>query len=322
MKVAVTGGSGVVGRAVVSRLVAEGHDVTALARSVPSLQTLDGLGAAVVTGDLLDPGVLDRLVDGSEVVFHIAGINEMCSRDPSQMWRANVEGSVAVLDACERNRVRRLVHTSSAVTIGEEHGTVATENTKHRGHFLSEYERSKTVAERLVLDRVGTVQVVSVNPSSVQGPGRATGTGAILLSIAQGSAPLLVDATISLVDIEDCARGHILAAERAVPGERYIMSGAVLTIREGVDLINRHIGRRTRPWFLKPQVITGVAPIAAGVSRVTGRAAPLCPESARVLLAGHRYDGSKATRDLGLEYTPLDDTLDRTLAWFGEQGLL
>ena len=322
MKVAVTGGSGVVGRAVVSHLLDEGHEVTALARSVSALETIEGLGADVVTGDLLDSGVLDRLVAGNEVVFHIAGVNEMCSRDPSRMWRHNVEGALAVMEACERNRVRRLVHTSSAVTIGEEHGATATETSKHRGHFLSEYERSKTVAERLVLDRAGRVEVVSVNPSSVQGPGRATGTGTILLAIARGSTPFLVDTTISLVDIDDCARGHLLAAERGVSGERYILNGAVLTVREGVEIINRHLGRRTRPWFVRPEVVTGLAPVAAVLSRFAGRAAPLCPESARVLLAGHRYDGSRSTRDLGLAYTPLGDTLDRTLSWFGEQSLL
>lgn len=322
MKVAVTGGSGVVGRSVVRRLTTEGHDVTALARSVNSLQVLDNLSAAVVTGDLLDPAVLDRLVNGSEVVFHVAGVNEMCSRDPSRMWRANVEGSVAVLEACERNRVRRLVHTSSAVTIGEEDGATATEVTKHRGHFLSEYERSKTVAERLVLDLAREVEVVSVNPSSVQGPGRSTGTGAILLAIARGTTPFLVDVTISLIDIDDCARGHLLAAERGAPGERYILSGAVLDMRQGVEMINRRMRRRTRPWFLKPGVVTTLAPIAAVFAGVAGRAAPLCPESARVLLAGHRYDGSRATRELGLEYTNLDVTLDRTIDWFQEQGLL
>lgn len=322
MKVAVTGGSGVVGRGVVGHLVSEGYEVTALARSVSSLQKLDRLGAAVVTGDLLDPDVLDRLVTGSEIVFHVAGVNEMCSRDPSRMWRANVEGSVAILDACERKRVRRLVHTSSAVTIGEEHGTTATETSKHRGHFLSEYERSKTVSERLVLDRAGKVEVVSVNPSSVQGPGRSTGTGAILLAIARGATPFLVDATISLVDIDDCARGHQLAAEHGVSGERYILSGAVLDIREGVEMINRRLGRRTRPWFVKPGVVTTLAPVAAGVARLAGRSAPLCPESARVLLAGHRYDGSRATRDLGLDYSPLETTLDRTLEWFADEGLL
>ncbi|HET9260755.1 MAG TPA: NAD-dependent epimerase/dehydratase family protein [Acidimicrobiia bacterium] len=322
MKVAVTGGSGVVGRSVVRRLKHEGHEVTALARSVGSLQVLDGLGAAVVTGDLLDPHVLDRLVSGNEVVFHVAGVNELCLRDPTRMWRANVEGSVAVLDACERNRVRRLVHTSSAVTIGEERGITADESTKHRGHFLSEYERSKTVAERLVLDRAGKVEVVSVNPSSVQGPGRSSGTGAILLAIARGTTPLLVDATISLVDIDDCARGHLLAAERGMSGERYILSGAVLDIRTGVEMINRLRGRKTRPRFVKPSVVRALAPIAAGVSRLTGREVPLCPESVRVLLAGHRYDGTRVTRELGLEYTDLGETLHRTLHWFEEEGLL
>jgi dihydroflavonol-4-reductase len=322
VKVAVTGGSGVVGRAVVSHLIEAGHDVAALARSAGSSAILGGLGAEVVDGDIFDERALNRLTDDRAWVFHIAGVNEMCLRDSRHMWDINVDGSLAVLEAAQRNGVRRMVHTSSAVTIGEEHGTVGTEDSKHRGYFLSEYERSKTVAERLVFERAGEVDVVSVNPSSVQGPGRSTGTGALLLAIARGNVPFLVDATISLVDITDCARGHLLAAELGEPGQRYILSGPVVTVREGVRKINQRLGRRRRPWFIRPEVVASVAPIAGRISQMLGRQSILCPESALVLLGGHRYDGSKASRDLGLEYAALDDTLARTLEWFRQTELV
>ncbi len=321
MKVAVTGGSGVVGSALVRHLVAGGHEVWALARSSGASEKLDDLGAHVVYGDLLDADAVGRLVKGSHRVFHVAGVNEMCSRDPARMWRVNVEGSLVVLEACESAGVERLIHTSSAVTIGEPHGTVGTEATAHRGHFLSEYERSKTVAERLLFNRSEGTEVVAVNPSSVQGPGRSTGTGAMFLAAARGRVRFLVDTTISLVDIDDCARGHLLAAEKGVSGEKYVLSGAALTVRQAERQIRLLLGRRRSPWFLNPNVVIAAAPLADGAARMMGKQSLLCPESARVLLNGHRYDGTKATRELGLDYTPAEDTLARTLDWFRSEGL-
>ncbi len=322
MKVAVTGGSGVVGAAVVRHLVDDGHEVRALARSTESSARLDRMGASVVHGDVLDRNALDRLVKGAERVFHVAGVNELCSRDPSHMWRVNVDGALAVLEAAARAGVGRLVHTSSAVTIGEEQGTVGSETSKHRGHFLSEYERSKTVAERLVFDGARGIDLVAVNPSSVQGPGRSSGTGALLLAAARGKLPVLVDTTISLVDIDDCARGHLLAADRGQPGERYVLSGGTVTIRAAIRALQQALGGRDRPRFLKSRAVAALAPVVDVCFRALGRQSPLCAESARVLLHGHRYDGSKATRDLGLEYIPVEDTLVRALRWFRAEGLL
>jgi dihydroflavonol-4-reductase len=322
MRVAVTGGSGVVGTAVVRHLVEAGEEVWALARSPEASAKLDGLGAHVVHGDLFEGEPLARLVKGSRRVFHVAGVNEMCSLHPEVMWSVNVDGARAVLLASEGAGVERLIHTSSAVTIGEPRGTVGTERGKHRGHFLSQYERSKTVAERLLFNHVGNVEVVSVNPSSVQGPGRSTGTGALLLAAARGDLPFLVDTTFSLVDVDDCARGHLRAADRGEPGERYILSAFTLTARDAVRELSRRMGRRRSPRFVKPEVLTAVAPVAEAMSRALGRQPVLCPESARVLLNGHSYDGTKATRDLGLEYTSFDETLGRTLEWFRDQGLV
>lgn len=322
MRVAVTGGSGVVGSAVIRHLVEEGHDVWALARSGAASAKLDSLGARVVHGDVRDRDAVGRLVKGSRRVFHVAGVNEMCSRHPARMWAVNVEAALGVLEQSEAAGVERLVHTSSAVTIGEEGGRMADESTLHRGHFLSEYERSKTVAERLLFDRARSIEVISVNPSSVQGPGRSTGTGALLLAAVRGNLPFLVDATFSLVDIDDSARGHLLAAEKGIPGERYLLSGAVVTVRDAVRTLNRQLGRKTSPWFIAPRVVVVAAPVVESVFSLLGKQAPLCPEAARVLLHGHLYDGSRATRELGLDYTPLEETLSRTLEWFQDEGLL
>lgn len=322
MRVAITGGSGIVGGALLRHLIDAGHEVRALARHAESVSAIELVGGRPVMGDVLDEASVERLVAGCQWVFHVAGVNEMCSLDPSAMWKVNVDGATTVVEASKRAGVARLIHTSSAVTIGEALGTIGSERSPHRGHFLSEYERSKTVGERLVLDRAGELEVVVVNPSSVQGPGRSTGTGALFLALARGSLPIVVDTTISLVDIDDCAAGHLLAAAHGVSGERYILSGATVALREGVRTINETVGRHSRPWFVRGEVISGLAPTVDAVFRLVGLQPPLCAESARVVLGGHAYDGTRATRDLGLTYRPHEETLGRTIDWFIETGLL
>jgi dihydroflavonol-4-reductase len=322
VKVAVTGGTGVVGRPVVLHLVESGHQVTALARNEASAERLRDAGVTTVLGDILDRDSLRSLVEGVERVFHVAGINEMCSKDPGRMDRVNIEGTRNVLIACRSAGVRRLIHTSSAVTIGQPHGVVATEATTHRGSYLSRYERSKHLSERAVLEEAGELEVVAVNPSSVQGPGRATGTGKLFLDAARGSLPFVIDATFSIVDVDDCARGHLLAADHGRPGERYILSGATLDVTQAVVLLGDITGQQLRPRFLPGWSAWAAAGLIEAGSRLLGRNPVVCRESVRVARAGHAYDGSRAIRELGLSYTPVEDTIRRTVDWFRSQGLL
>ena len=322
--VLVTGGSGVVGRALIARLVADGREVRALARSDASARTVEAQGARAVRGDVMDPEPLRTAAKGCVTLFHVAGINAMCLHDPLPMFRTNVEGSANVVRMAAEAGVGRVVYTSSSSAIGETHGTVGREDSAHRGWYLSEYERSKHLAERLVFqvaEELG-VELVSVNPSSVQGPGRATGSARLLLDVVNGKLPLLVDTTISLVDIADCSEGHVLAESRGEPGERYLLCGSTITTREAVELLQRIWGLRRDvrfgpAWLAK----AGGAVIGAG-AKLFRRDAPVCPEAVRTLLHGHRYDGSKATRELGLRYTPLEVTLLRTLEWCASQGLV
>lgn len=322
MRAAITGGSGVVGASVLRHLVAGGHEVRALCRSEIAAAKVAGLGGVPVTGDLLDRHALAGLVEGCERVFHVAGVNELCSRDPGLMWLVNVEGTEAVLEACSAASVPRLVHTSSAVTIGQAEGEVGDEDTEHRGWFLTEYERSKHRAEEVALGGTARTEVVVVNPSSVQGPGRSTGTGRILLAAARGKLPITVQTTFSLVDIDDCARGHLLAAERGKPGERYLLSGATLTMDEAIDLLARVAGSDPRIPTVPAFVFSLAAWAVEAGFRLVGRPAPVCRETARVLRFGQMYDGSKARDELGLEYTPVARTLARAVRWFEEEGLL
>lgn len=322
MKVAVTGGSGVVGTALVCHLVAEGDQVAALARSPQSAAAVEAMGATALGGDIMDPGSLKDAFSGCEVIYHVAGINEMCSLDPDRMHRVNVVGTRNVVRACRAAGVRRMVLTSSAAAIGEEKGEVATESTPHRGHYLSEYEKSKHHSERLAFAEAGELEVVAVNPSSVQGPGRATGTGKIILQVLTGKLPLLIESQVSMIDIDDCARGHLLAARHGTPGERYLLSGFTTSVSGAVAMAGEVLGREVNVRMLPLPVAWAGAAVIGAIGRVRGKRPPFCPEMIRVVSHGHLHDGSRATRELGLTYTPARETITRMVDWFRSEGLL
>jgi dihydroflavonol-4-reductase len=323
-RVFVTGGSGVVGGAVVDRLVSRGEEVIALARSAAARAVLERRGARVVEGDLFDPASLAPGMDGCALLYNVAGVNRLCVRDPAPMLRVNVDGAAAAVRAAARAGVPRVVHTSSAATVGERHGEVGREDTPHRGSYLSSYERSKTEGERaaLAVGRESGVEVVCVNPSSVQGPGRASGTGRILLAFLDGRLKVFVDTNVSLVDIDDCAEGHILAAERGVAGERYLLNGIDLTLSEALALATEVAGVERSPRLLHRAVALPAASVAEAGFRLARREPPVCREMVRTLLHGHRYDGSRAERELGLRYTEPRETVRRTVEWARGAGLL
>jgi len=324
--VAVTGGSGVVGGAVVRHLVAAGLVPRALSRTPASDEVFARLGAEPVRGDVLDRRSLAAAFAGVDTVFHLAGRNEMCPADPEGLERVNVGGTVNVVEAAIDAGVRRLVHTSSAASLGERRGTVGAETSPHRGSYLSAYERSKHLSELEVLARSHRLEVVVVNPSSVQGPGRATGTGALILSAARGRLPVLVDTRLSLVDIDDCARGHLLAAERGRPGERYVLNSFTIPVREALGLLAAELGVPVRVPLLPPALVgwpvVALAAAAERAFRLTGRDAPVCPAMVRTFRHGHAYDGSKAARELGLEYTGPAALIRRLVAWYRAEGLV
>ncbi|CAN5646471.1 NAD-dependent epimerase/dehydratase family protein [soil metagenome] len=321
-RVLVTGGSGFVGGALIERLVADGRHVAALARSPEARDSVAKRGAEPVPGDVLDPSSLTAATRGTEVVYHVAGVNAFCPRDPAPLMRVNVEGSVNVIRAAHEAGVGRVIHTSSAATLGEVPGTIGRESSPHRGSFLSHYERSKFEAERAVFAaaRPLGIEVVSVNPSSVQGPGRSGGTARLLVWHATGKLKVFVRTRISLIDVVDCAAGHILAERKGRPGERYVLNGAVLGAEEALALLGRITGAARRPRIVPARLLLMAAGAVEGISRVTGREPPLCREMVRGVAFGHAYDGSKAERELGLRYTPIEETLRRTLRWLVDAG--
>jgi dihydroflavonol-4-reductase len=320
----VTGGTGVIGTALVTALLARGDRVVGLARSDASAQALQARGVETVRGETWDRDAMAAGMRGCDVAFHLAGVNSLCVADPAPMERANIEGAVAAVRAAAVAGVPRLVHTSSAATIGEPAGTIGTEWTKPRGSYLSTYERTKSEGEEAALAaaRETGQDLVCVNPSSVQGPGRAGGTGRFLLLFLDGRLKVFVDTNMSLVDIDDCIAGHLLAAERGVAGERYLLSGIRLTMTDALSLAAEVAGIDAKPRLAPRAVATIGGACVEAAFKLRGKHPPVCREMVRTLLHGHRYDGSRAERELGLTYTPAVETLRKTIEWARAEGLL
>lgn len=319
-----TGGSGFIGGALARRLVERGDEVLALARSQAAAEALAGRCSDVVRGDVLDEDALAAGMAGCTLAYHVAGINTHCPSDPELLMRVNVGGAEAAVRAAARARVPRLVLTSSGASLGEPAGTVGREDIEHRGSYLSLYERSKHEGERAAFAagrRLG-VEVVCVNPSSVQGPGRARGNGKLVIAYLNGRLRVFVDTHVSVVDVDDCAEGHVLAAERGRSGERYVLNGATISSGRALEIVSELSGVHERVRMVPPPLARAAAAIVEGAYRVRRRTPSLCRARVRTILHGHQYDGSRATRELGLEYTPVTETFRRMIEWAVAEGLV
>jgi dihydroflavonol-4-reductase len=323
-RVFLTGGTGFVGEAILERLITSSRPVRALTRGSDGEARLTAAGAEPVRGDILDPTNLTRAMAGCDVVYHVAGLNGFCLPDASELMRMNVTGTVNVVRSAAAAGVRKVIYTSSAATIGETQGSIGREDSPHRGTFLSHYERSKWQAEHdaFAVAAESGLDLVSVNPASVQGPGRTRGTAKLLLGYLNGTLKAVIDSRMSVVDIADCTDAHIRAETHGVAGERYLISGTTLTVREAIATMARVAGITGMPRVLPASAAMGTATLIGAIGRVRRRKAPFCREMMRTLLHGHAYDGSRATRELGVIYTPLDETLRRTLIWYQENGFI
>ena len=322
MTTLITGATGVVGGAVLRHLAGQGGDLRALVRSEEGAAAVRERGAIPVRGDITDPSTLAGAMEGVDLVYHVAGLNLMCPRRPERLEKVNVDGAVNVVRAARRAGVRRLVFTSSAAVLGERRGEIGNEDSVHRGAYLSHYDRSKHLGEQAVAAEAGDMEVVTVNPSSVQGPGRKTGTGKLILDLVSGRLPVMVDTWVSIVDIDDCARGHLLAAARGTPGRRYVLNSFSLRIPEAVRILEEQLGRPLRVRYLPRPVAYAAGAAIEGIWRVRGRRPPFCREMVRTISHGHRYDGGRAVRELGMSYVGPAEFLERLVAWYREAGLI
>ncbi len=295
MRALVTGASGVVGRSLVRHLLQHGDEVVAYLRKAHDVP-----GVQVEIGELSDVSRMTSTMSGADVVYHVAGVNQLCPRDTSAMYAVNVGGTQAVLEAAANAGVPRLVHTSSVAV--------------DASSLPSHYARSKAEAEQVALNAEG-VDVVVVRPASVQGPGRSTGSAQILLDAINGRLPVAVDATISVVDIDDCAAGHRAAAIRGVPSEVYTLSGFTTSIRDALGLVENHLGRQVTVRFVPSWVLWALVPVGL-TPRLWGAEPKLCAEMVRTLSADHRYDGRPAAESLSFSYRSPTETIGRLIDWF------
>jgi len=322
----VTGATGFLGSHVARVLADKGADLRLLVRSTSNLRNLQGLKADTVTGDLRDGLSLEKAISGCDTVFHVAADYRLWLRDPNEMYRSNVDGTRAILDAARKNGVRRVVYTSSVATIGfTGDGSTADEDSPvSLADMIGHYKRSKFMAEQIAMDagRSG-MQVVTVNPTTPVGEQdvKPTPTGRIVLDFLKRKFPAYVETGLNLVDARECARGHLAALEKGKSGERYILGGENLTLKQILDKLSEMTGLPSPnvklPYFFA---------FAAGVvdEAVTGmilrREPRATVDTVRMGKKKMFASSAKAERELGWKLVPVDDALRRAVEWFQANG--
>lgn len=320
MKAFVTGGTGFVGSHLVRVLLAEGATVRCLVRRTSPRDNLEGLDVEVVEGDLTDAAGLD-LAD-CDHLFHCAADYRLWVPDPDAMYRANVDGTRELLRAAAG--MHRIVYTSTVGALGLVEGGVADERTPTSlEQMIGHYKRSKFLAEREAEKAAKDgAPVVIVNPSTPVGELdiKPTATGKIIVDFLNGKMPAYVDTGLNLIDVRDCAAGHLLAARRGRVGERYILGNENLSLREMLGLLAELTGRPAPRIRLPHWIPQLAASVSTGWARLVG-GEPAVPLDA-VRMARHRmyFDASKAVDELGLPQNPVREALGRAIAWFRANG--
>jgi dihydroflavonol-4-reductase len=325
----VTGATGFLGSHVARALVGEGAELRVLVRPTSDLRNIADLNAERVIGDLRDSASIEKAIGGCEVVFHVAADYRLWVRDPEEMYRSNVEGTRTLLAAARRYGLRRVVYTSSVATIGfstNGHGGQMTDENSpvSLGEMVGHYKRSKFMAEQAAFEAARAGQdVVIVNPTTPVGERdvKPTPTGRIVLDFLKRKFPAYVDTGLNLVDASECARGHIQALEKGRSGERYILGGENLTLKQILDRLAAITGLRS-PTVKLPYVFA----FATGVvdEMVTGRLMRREPRATiDAVRMGRKMmfvSSAKAERELGWRRVPVDGALRRSVEWFRANG--
>ena len=327
MRALVTGATGFVGAAVARALLAEGWQVRCLVRGGSDRRNVAALAVEQVVGDLTDAASLERALTGCDAAFHVAADYRLWAPQPQELYRTNVEGTAHLLDAAARAGVRRVVYTSSVATVGlPGDGTAGAEETPvGLADMIGHYKRSKFLAEERAREAAARgAPVVIVNPSTPIGPGdvKPTPTGQIVLDAARGRTPAYVDTGLNIVHVDDVAAGHLLAFHRGRVGERYILGGEDMTLREILTLIARIVGRAPPRIRLPHGAVLPVAYVSELYARLTGRPTRVTVEGVRMARKRLFFSSGKAARELGYRWRPPSDAFADALRWFREQGYL
>ena len=327
MRALVTGATGFVGSAVARALLQAGWQVTALVRPNSDRRNLQRLGTDLVTGDLGDAGSLEHALAGCEALFHVAADYRLGARNPEDLYRTNVDGTRNILEAARRVGTARIVYTSSVATMGiPADGSPGREDTPVTlTDMIGHYKRSKFLAEQLAREAARSgLSVVIVNPSTPVGPGdvKPTPTGQMVMDAAAGRMPAYVDTGLNIVHVDDVAAGHLLAFDRGRSGERYILGGEDMTLRDILVEIARLAGRKPPRIRLSTSVLLPVAHMAELVSRLTGLPNRVTVEGVRMARKRMFFSSEKAVRELGYGWRPPGQAFEDAVVWFRGQGLL
>lgn len=324
-KALVTGAAGFIGSNVVKALLDDGVEVRALTLAGEDLSNLAGLDVDKIEGDVLDPLVLDRALAGCDALFHLAAVYKIWHRDRGVFYRVNLQGSRNVLWAARRAEVEKVVFTSSIAGIGIEPGSkLANEDTEFNVYDVAnDYILTKYLSqeEALTFAREGLPLVV-VNPCFPVGAGDVapTPTGKMIIDTVNGVNPAYFKGGLNVVDVRDVARGHLLAAKQGKVGEKYILGGHNLTVKKFFKLIGSVAGVRTAYIPVSVPIARSLGYLLEKWADRTGRPPLMTSKEIPTLARYAFYDVSKAKEQLGLEITPIEESLGLAIDWFREQG--
>lgn len=326
MRILVTGATGFVGGAVVRALVKTGHDVRVLVRPQSDRRNLRDLPIEIYHGDVCDLDSVRRATLGCGQVYHVAALYKLWVRRKADMYASNVTGTENILVAARESNVEKVIYTSSVATLGiPSDGTPGTEETLvSLADMVGHYKRSKFLAEQVALRYAHEgFPVVIVNPSTPVGIAdlKPTPTGQVIVDFLNGRMPGYIDTGLNLVDVEDVAAGHLLAAAKGRVGEKYILGHENLTLQQILAIL-ADLTRLPAPQFRVPYALAlGVAYADAALARIVPRREPQVPPVG-VKLSKKKmfFDTTKAVHDLGLPQTPVREALRKAVVWFIENG--
>ncbi len=326
MKALVTGASGFVGSAVLRHLIDAGHEVRVLLRPTSDRRNIEGVACEPLLGDLTDMASLREAAAGCDAVFNVAADYRLWVTDHDEMYRANVDGTRNVLLAAAEAGATRIVHTSSVAAIGfRDDGAPADEDTPgDLARMIGPYKRSKYLAdvEARRLAAEDGVPVVIVNPAAPFGPRdiKPTPTGGMVVAFGRGRMPAYIDTGLNVVHVDDVARGHLLAHERGAVGERYILGGDNMSLRDILVTLAAHLGRAPPRIRLPRLPLFPIAWVSEAIGRISGIEPALNLDALRMAKRRMYYSSAKAGRVLGYEPRPGSDALVDAADWYRDNG--
>jgi dihydroflavonol-4-reductase len=327
-RVLITGASGFVGSAVAKALASAGFSVRALVRPTSPRAHLTGWDVEFVEGDLREPESVRRAMTGTDYLFHVAADYRLWARDPTEIMRANVEGTRNIMLAAKAANVGRIVYTSSVATLALRPDGIPIDETLplEEMNAIGAYKRSKVAAERLVEQMIAqdNLPAVIVNPSTPIGPRdvRPTPTGRIIVEAAAGRIPGFVDTGLNLVHVDDVAEGHLAAFHKGRIGERYILGGQNVLFSDMLSDIAGLVGRKPPRWKFPRPLVMPVAYAAEAIARITGQEPFVTRDGLRMAKYRMFFNAAKAERELGYRARPYREGLADAIDWFRTAGYL